>query len=502
MLFYHMKTAVIYARFSCDKQREASIDDQVRVCREYAERMGYQIVKVYSDYALSGRTDERPQFQLMIAEAGISDFVIVYMMDRFSRDEYDAPIYKKALACKGVKVLSALENIPDSPEGVIYEKLLEGMAACESIKNSIRTKNAMTGNALECLYNGDRVFGYSVDPVTKKYVINEAEARIVREVYHRYINGETINSIAATLRARGITTTTGKPANYGFVHRMLHNEKYTGVYIWGDIRIPGGMPRIIDDATYLKAQGVIVKKNRAKEDWEEYLLTGKLVCSLCGHSMVGFSARNHKGDKYCYYGCPRKAKCDRKQIRKELLESAVAKAIRGVVASEKEARRIAALVAEFAASGESATRKKEIEKRLADIKKSNENLLAAIEQGVIPSGAKERIQELSEAERAARADLASIEMQLQTFSEDDLVEFLMQLPKIGDDKLIINAFANQVYLFEDYAVVVLNYHADTADKKELAEVRFALGEFEQYSNGSPGRIRTYNPPVNSRMLCR
>ena len=146
-----MKTAVIYARFSCDKQREASIDDQVRVCREYAERMGYQIVKVYSDYALSGRTDERPQFQLMIAEAGISDFVIVYMMDRFSRDEYDAPIYKKALACKGVKVLSALENIPDSPEGVIYEKLLEGMAACESIKNSIRTKNAMTGNALECL---------------------------------------------------------------------------------------------------------------------------------------------------------------------------------------------------------------------------------------------------------------------------------------------------------------------------------------------------------------
>ena len=89
-----MKTAVIYARFSCDKQREASIDDQVRVCREYAERMGYQIVKVYSDYALSGRTDERPQFQLMIAEAGISDFVIVYMMDRFSRDEYDAPIYK------------------------------------------------------------------------------------------------------------------------------------------------------------------------------------------------------------------------------------------------------------------------------------------------------------------------------------------------------------------------------------------------------------------------
>lgn len=497
-----MKTAVIYARFSCDKQREASIDDQVRVCREYAERMGFTVVKVYADYAISGRTDDRPQFQLMISEAGISDYVIVYMMDRFSRGEYDAPIYKKALAEKGVKVLSALENIPDSPEGIIYEKLLEGMAACESIKNSIRTKNAMRGNALNCLYNGDRVFGYSVDPVTKKYIINEAEARIVREVFHRYINGETINSIAMTLRARGVKTTTGKPANYGFVHKMVHNEKYTGVYIWGDVRVPGGMPRIIDDATYLKAQGVIVKKNRAKEEWEDYLLTGKLVCSLCGHSMVGYSSRNSRGDKYCYYGCPRKAKCGRKQVRKEILEEAVAATIRNAVASEKEVRKIAALVSEFAKSSLPVERKKEIEKRLAEIKKSNDNLLAAIEQGIIPPGAKERIQELSEAERAARADLAAIEMQFQTFNESDLIEFLVQLAKTDDDELIINAFANQVFLFEDYGVVVLNYHSDPEDKKELAEVQFALGEFEQNSNGSPGRIRTYNPPVNSRMLCR
>lgn len=81
------------------------------------------------------------------------------------------------------------------------------------------------------------------------------------------------------------------------------------------------------------------------------------------------------------------------------------------------------------------------------------------------------------------------------------MEFLTALPKLGDDKLLIDAFANQVFVFEDYAVVVLNYRSGT-EKKELAEVRFALDEFEQNSNGSPGRIRTYNPPVNSRMLCR
>ena len=93
-----VKRAVIYARFSCSKQREASIDDQLRVCREWCDREGYEVVREYSDYAMSGRSDDRPQFQEMIANAGESDIVLVYMMDRFSRSEYDAPIYKKELA--------------------------------------------------------------------------------------------------------------------------------------------------------------------------------------------------------------------------------------------------------------------------------------------------------------------------------------------------------------------------------------------------------------------
>ena len=105
-----IKTAVIYARFSCSKQREASIDDQLRVCRDWCAREGCAIVGEYSDYAMSGRSDDRPQFQKMIASAGESDIVLVYMMDRFSRDEYDAPAYKHELRKKGVEVVSAMEE--------------------------------------------------------------------------------------------------------------------------------------------------------------------------------------------------------------------------------------------------------------------------------------------------------------------------------------------------------------------------------------------------------
>lgn len=87
------KRAVIYARFSCNRQREASIEDQLRVCREWCAREGYEVAAEYCDRAVSGRTDDRPEFQRMIANAGESEIVLVYMMDRFSRGEYDAPIY-------------------------------------------------------------------------------------------------------------------------------------------------------------------------------------------------------------------------------------------------------------------------------------------------------------------------------------------------------------------------------------------------------------------------
>ena len=220
------KTAVIYARFSCNKQREASIDDQLRICRQWCQRERYAIVAEYCDYAISGRTDDRPEFQRMVANAGESDIVLVYMMDRFSRGEYDAPIYKRELAQHGVKLVSALEQIPDSPEGIIYEKLLEGLAACESKKTAIRTRRGMEGNALKCKTNGVRVFGYASNEADE-YVINEDEAAYVREAFKRRIAKETTNSIARDFAARGVKTSQGNPCGYSMVERMVKNRSAT-----------------------------------------------------------------------------------------------------------------------------------------------------------------------------------------------------------------------------------------------------------------------------------
>ena len=125
-----MKTAVIYARYSSDTQTEQSIEGQLRVCQEYAQRNQIIIVDTYIDRAMSGTNDNRKDFQRMLHDSDRKawDYVIVYKLDRFSRNKYEMAMHKKTLRDNGVKILSAMENIPDTPEGIILESLLEGMA--------------------------------------------------------------------------------------------------------------------------------------------------------------------------------------------------------------------------------------------------------------------------------------------------------------------------------------------------------------------------------------
>ena len=122
--------AVIYARYSSDSQREESIEGQIRECTEYAQHNGITVLAHYIDRALSARTADRPEFQRMIAdsETQIFDLVLVWKLDRFSRDRYDSAHYKRILKKNGVRVISVKENISDGPEGIILESMLEGYA--------------------------------------------------------------------------------------------------------------------------------------------------------------------------------------------------------------------------------------------------------------------------------------------------------------------------------------------------------------------------------------
>lgn len=143
--------AVIYARYSSDRQTEQSIEGQIHVCQAYAEREGITVVGTYIDRAISGKTDNRPDFQRMIEDSARKQWeaILVYKLDRFSRDRYASAIYKHKLARNGVRVISVTENISNSPEGILMESVLEGMAEYYSAELSQKIKRGMKETALK-----------------------------------------------------------------------------------------------------------------------------------------------------------------------------------------------------------------------------------------------------------------------------------------------------------------------------------------------------------------
>ena len=157
-----MQKAVIYARYSSDNQRDASIDQQVKVCEKYAADQGYQILRVYDDRALTGKTDKRPAFLRMIRDSARRDFqyVIVYSLDRFSRNKYDSVMHKHTLKENGVTVLSAMEHITDDPTGALMESILEGFAEYYSKELAQKIHRGLKDNAEKGIVNGSIALGY------------------------------------------------------------------------------------------------------------------------------------------------------------------------------------------------------------------------------------------------------------------------------------------------------------------------------------------------------
>ena len=159
-----MKTAVIYARYSSERQTEQSIEGQLHVCNDYAKRNDLVIVGTYIDRAMTGTNDNREDFQRMLKDSDKKsfDYVLVYKLDRFSRNKYEMAIHRKHLKDNGVKILSAMENIPETPEGILLESLLEGMNQYYSEELSQKAKRGMRETRMKGKFTGGRVnYGYS-----------------------------------------------------------------------------------------------------------------------------------------------------------------------------------------------------------------------------------------------------------------------------------------------------------------------------------------------------
>ena len=289
------RNAVIYARYSSHNQTEQSIEGQLRVCHEYAQREGFTIVGEYIDRAISGKTDDRPDFQRMISDSRKRAFqyVIVYKLDRFARNRYDSAVYKHKLKQNGVKVVSAMENIGDNPEGIILEAVLEASAEYYSLELAQKIKRGKRESAMKGQFNGGTPpFGHrSVD---RRLVIDEAKAPFVKRAFEQYAAGVPKKRIVAELNAAGLRNRNGKPFGHTALQVALQNEKYIGIQRFSDIVIEDACPALVDRETFDKVQERIKQnrreggKNKAKM---EYLLTGKAFCGYCGSTITGFPVK-------------------------------------------------------------------------------------------------------------------------------------------------------------------------------------------------------------------
>lgn len=284
-------TAVIYARYSSDNQREESIEGQLRECKAFAEKNDIQIVGTYIDRAFSARTDNRPDFQKMIKDSASKKFelIIVWKLDRFARDRYDSAHYKAALRKNGVKVISATEKISEGSEGILMEAVLEGMAEYYSAELSEKVVRGLTENAYKCKFNGGTLpLGYTIDS-EQHFQIDPLVAPAVLEAFKRYAEGASMTEIAQEMNAKGLRSAFGGKIGVDMVTRMLKNRRYIGEFKYRDIIHSHGIPAIIPDELFDRVQRRMAanKKAPAKHKAEdEYLLTTNVICANGQHKIL------------------------------------------------------------------------------------------------------------------------------------------------------------------------------------------------------------------------
>jgi site-specific DNA recombinase len=353
----------IYARYSTDKQSPVSIDDQVRKCREFAARNGWEVLDafIYSDEAISGATDDRAGLQNLLeaatAQAHTLDVILVDDTSRLSRKLADSLRIFEQLRFSGVRLIFVSQGIDTDSEQAEVLMATHGIVDSLYIKElAKKTHRGVEGRALQGLHTGGRCFGYRsvpiIDPTRTdsygrplilgvKLQIDADQAAVVRRIFSDYAAGDSLKTIAKRLNVERVAT----PAPYrGQTHPswapsaisvMLHNDRYCGTVIWNrtkKVRDPGTGRRVqrvrprsewtIVDAPHLRivADDIwIAVKNRlqaiqatfssgegaglcSRSYTARYLFSGFMKCGLCGSNIVLISGRGGVG--WAKYGCP------------------------------------------------------------------------------------------------------------------------------------------------------------------------------------------------------
>lgn len=497
------EVGVDYARYSSHNQRDVSIEQQVEACLKYAEQLGITLIESYEDRAVTGKTDKRPNFQRMLkdAEKGKFQYVIAWKSNRMGRNMMEAMINEARLQAAGVRVLYVEEDFDDTAAGRFALRSMMNVNQFYSENMAEDVMRGLMDNASRCMVNGPLPFGYIRDD-NMKFKIDEPKADVVKEIYTKVACGEPFVDIADSLNKRGIKTRTGSDWGRSSFHSIIKNERYRGVYIYNDIRIEGGIPRIISDELFFKVQEVLKTKKNAQGRHRtngDYLLTGKLFCGKCESPMIGVSGTSKTGALHHYYVCQKKRtehSCDKANIRRDDIEFTVAQAIKKYVLTQETIEVLANKTVEYNKKREDDAHISILKDRLADVKKSTKNLLSAIEQGIVTETTKSRLLELEKEQSDINAKISAAKADIITVSKEDIVIGLSVF-KDGDienkkyQASLFDTFLVAVYVYDDHLKIVFSLTKNTVTvplhKSEIenAENKDEIDSSFKLPNGSP-----------------
>ena len=485
--------AVLYARFSSDNQREESITAQIRAGREYCKRKNYKIVKEYTDEAFSARTDNRPDFQQMISDAkrDLFDVIVFHKIDRNARDEYDYYRYKAQLKDLNVSLEYVTQNIDSSPEGTMMESMLVGMAAYYSRNLSVEVKKGLRENAYQAIHTGGKPpLGYDVDLKTKKLVINEAEANIVRLIFTRRAAGTPYGKIIDELNSLGYKTKFGNDFGKNSLHDLFKNKKYIGTFIFGrvagghnekrnshkesdtKIEMPNVIPAIVSEDIFNQVQSRMAdSKHRpgAGKAKEIYTLSGLVYCE-CGAKMAGGRVTS-RGNIYSYYRCDKQQRtlnnCGTGRIKKSELEQMVLDKIETEILSPDALPHLTELINK--SISKLMTENTEKLSRLKSVKKELEvkvrNLLDLAEQGLFDALLKERYENSVTQLEKAKEEIEEIEkassILLTKEQVSETINTLVKLEKTPENiRSLCDIWVDKIIVKNDEILISLRFAFD------------------------------------------
>ncbi len=486
-----------YARFSSDNQRSESIDAQIRAMNQFCKQNHWQVVSTYTDEAKSATTDNRPQFQQMISDSskGIFDIVLVHKLDRFSRDRYDSAIYKKRLKKNHVRLCSVLERMDDSPESIMMESVLEGMAEYYSKNLWCEVMKGMNETALQCKHTGRCTpLGFDLDE-NKYLIINQHEAEAVRIIFEMFAEGHGYSSIIDTLNKQGYKTKKGCSFGKNSLYEILANEKYTGTFVFNrasskdsngkrnnhnsksignTIRVENGCPQIISKELFEKVQKIreANKRNTGRYHSREfYLLTGKVFCGICGKRMQGnlrFSGR-YKNRLSTYRCNTHRSDCENKEINKDYLDAYIDSLLKEKIFNSASLLGLVNHVNRYINryNKEYDSHYNAVKSEYDEITQNLDNITKAIEKGVITESIISRAESLEQQKNEIEIRLSNFH-RYTNISYNDVSHIITDFKELKrgteEYRTFVQQYVNKVTVFPCHLEIELNTGLCLADE--------------------------------------